>query len=93
MRQRTLVVLLLLMGVGVWGLLLRPAVTPVPVLAQDGGSSGSRLVSTGTGLYHYSPNGYIDRFSADLTLLDRAIPTLRASATPWGKHGQLHCCA
>ena len=82
MTQRTTLALMLLLVIGVWGLLLRPAVTPLPVQAQGGGSNGSGLVSTSSGLYYYTPNGYIYRFSADLTLSDRAVPTLRASATP-----------
>ena len=60
MTQRTTMVLLLLLVIGVWVLLLRPAVTPLPVQAQGGGSNGSGLVS---GLYH-TPNGYIYRVQA-----------------------------
>src|ERR1041384_3555115 len=80
MTQRITQILLLLLVIGVWGLLLRPAVTPLPVQAQDGGSNGSGLVSTSTGLYYHTPNGYLYRFSADLTLLDRAVPTLRGTS-------------
>ena len=77
MTQRTTVVLLFLLVIGVWGLLLRPAVTPSAVEAQNAAGNGSDLVPTSTGIYYHTPNGYLYRFSADLTLLDRAVPVLR----------------
>jgi hypothetical protein len=83
MTQRTTMVLLLLLVSGVWGLLLRPAVTPIPIQAQNGGSSsGYGLISTTTGLYLHSPKGYIFHFGADLTLRDRAAPTIADPNTP-----------
>jgi hypothetical protein len=77
MTQRMTTVLLLLLVLGVWGLLLRPAITPMPVQAQDGGTHGSGLTTTSNGLYYTTPNGYIYRFAPNLTLLDRAVPVLR----------------
>jgi hypothetical protein len=77
MTQRLTTVLLLLLVLGVWGLLLRPTMTPIPVQAQDGGSHGSGLITTQNGLYYASPNGYIYRFAPNLTLLDRAVPVIR----------------
>jgi hypothetical protein len=76
MTQRTTMVLLLLLVIGVWGLLLRPAVTPIPVQAQNGGgnNSSSGLVATPNGLFLYTPAGYIYHFAPDLSVQDRAVP-------------------
>jgi len=76
MTQRTIMVLLLLLVIGVWGLLLRPAVAPIPVQAQNGGSNtaGSGLVAAYSGLYLYTPAGYIYHFAPDLSIRDRAVP-------------------
>jgi hypothetical protein len=77
MTQRMTTVLLLLLVLGVWGLLLRPAITPIPVQAQDGGTRGSGLITTSNGLYYAASSGYIYRFAPNLTLLDRAVPVIR----------------
>jgi len=76
MTQRITMVLLLLLVIGVWGLLLRPVVTPLPVQAQNGGNTGggSGLVAASYGLYLYTPNGYVYHFAPDLSIQDRAIP-------------------
>lgn len=77
MTQKTIAALLLLLVIGVWGLLLRPAFTPTPVQAQnpEGNPTTARgLLSVGNGLYLYSPGGNIYHFRLDLKLLDRAIP-------------------
>ena len=76
MTQRTTMVLLLLLVIGVWGLLLRPAVTPLPVQAQngDGNSPVRGLISTNSGLYLYTPGGNIIHFTNSLIVLDRAFP-------------------
>jgi hypothetical protein len=74
--QRTTMVLLSLLVIGVWGLLLRPAATPIPVRAQNGSSnsSGFGLVATASGIYLCTPSGYVYHFAHDLTLQDRALP-------------------
>jgi hypothetical protein len=74
--QRATLALLLLLVIGVWGLLLRPAVTSIPVQAQTGdGNTPSRgLLGTANGVYLYAPSGNIYHFGADLTLRDRAFP-------------------
>ena len=76
MTQRTTMVLLVLLVIGVWGLLLRPAVTPIPVHAQNGDVTASdrALIFTVNGVYLYAPNGNVYRFGYDLTLHDRAYP-------------------
>lgn len=76
MTQRTTIVLLLLLVIGVWGLLLRPVVTPVPVQAQNGDVSPSdrALMFTTNGVYLYAPNGNVYRFGYDLTPHDHAFP-------------------
>ena len=85
MTQRTILVLLLLLVIGVWGLLLRPAITPLPVQAQnpEGNPISARgLLSAGNGLYVYSPGGNIYHFGLDLKLLDRAFPGEDAQHRP-----------
>jgi len=76
MTQRTTMVLLVLLVIGVWGLLLRPAVTSVPVHAQNGDVTASdrAFIFTTNGVYLYAPNGSVYRFGYDLTLRDRAFP-------------------
>lgn len=73
--DRTVKLLLFSIALALWGLLLRPAFTPVPVNAQ--GSSSSELVVVGEGqlaglfllrqgdLYRFSPN--------DLSLQAKAV--------------------
>src|SRR5437870_197568 len=76
MTQRTTMVLLVLLVIGVWGLLLRPAVTPIPVHAQNGDVTASdrALIFTANGVYLNAPNGNVYRFGYDLTLHDHAYP-------------------
>jgi hypothetical protein len=76
MTQRTTWVLLVLLVIGVWGLLLRPAVTPVPVRAQNGDVTAldRAFIFTTNGVYLYAPSGNVYRFGYDLTLKDHAYP-------------------
>jgi hypothetical protein len=76
MTQRTTTVLLLFLVIGVWGLLLRPIITPQPVHAQDNGAaiSSKGLLFTTNGLYLYGPNGGVYHFDYDLTPRDHALP-------------------
>jgi hypothetical protein len=76
MTQRTTMVLLLLLTIGVWGLLLRPVITSVPVQAQNGDvtSADRALIFTTNGVYLYAPSGNVYRFGFDLTLHDHAYP-------------------
>jgi hypothetical protein len=76
MTQRTTTLLLFLLVIGVWGLLLRPAVTPIPVHAQTGDvpTADRALLFTTNGVYLYAPTGNVYRFGYDLTLKDHAYP-------------------
>jgi hypothetical protein len=76
MTQRTVTILLTLLVIGVWGLLLRPVVTPQTVHAQDNGSpiSSRSLLFTTSGIYLYGPNGGVYHFDYDLTPRDHALP-------------------
>jgi hypothetical protein len=82
MTQRTTQVLLLLLVLGVWGLLLRPTLTPEPVHAQSGASADRQLISTPNGLYLVTAGGRIFHFGADLTVKDTASPTVMGAQSP-----------
>jgi hypothetical protein len=65
MVDRNTKLLLLIIAVALFGLLLRPAVTPIPAQAQDGASSGSGgmvvterdvYLRTGTSIFRFERN-------------------------------------
>jgi hypothetical protein len=72
MADRTTKFLLVAIALALWGLLLRPTITPIPAQAQgEGSSTTSSLVVTDRDVYFRS--GYnIYRFERNLQLKDQA---------------------
>jgi hypothetical protein len=76
MFDRTMKMLLAAIALALWGLLLRPAFTTTPTLAQEGsGQPGSALVITGPDIYFHF-NGNIFQFDRSLSLKARALRNL-----------------
>jgi hypothetical protein len=72
MMDRTTKFLLVAVAVALWGLLLRPAFTPIPAQAQNGGSDSGLVVSGDTVYFHRS--GHLFQFNRALVLQNRAEP-------------------
>jgi hypothetical protein len=71
--DRTTKFLLIVIALALWGLLLRPSVTPIPALAQEGGNGGTSggMVVTDRDVY-LRVGSSIFRFERNLQLKDQA---------------------
>jgi hypothetical protein len=87
MLDRTTKLLLAVIAAALWGLLLRPALSPTPAQAQVGytpfpSSSAARFVVDNGDIYLYDGFGRVYHFDRSLNLLGRAVPVAQ-------KNGQL----
>lgn len=80
MADRTTKFLLVAIAVALWGLLLRPALTPIPAAAQNDAREGGLVVAGSDVYFHF--NGNIFHFNRALALQNRALRRTYASAQP-----------
>ena len=81
MTDRTTKLLLGLIVLALWGLLLRPALTPLPAKAAPDAPAGATngMVVTDRGVYLYSSDGSLYLFDQSLNLRARAIHDLNVA--------------
>jgi hypothetical protein len=86
MMDRTTKFLLVAIALALWGLLLRPTVTPTPAQAQDaGGGSSGGMVVTGQDVYLRAGTS-IFRFDRALQPKDRAVVEIIKGETTYVHH-------
>jgi hypothetical protein len=89
MMDRTTKFLLVAIALALWGLLLRPAVTPAPVQAQvpdPGVGSSGGMVVTNQDVYIRTSTGNLYRFERNLQIKDRAIVEVVNGETRYVHH-------
>lgn len=86
MADRTTKFLLLVIALALWGLLLRPTLTPIPAQAQGQDSGNYGLIVDSGDVYLRVVNN-IYRFGRDLQLKDTAKPEVVNGQAKYVHHG------